>query len=214
MMMTPNQRAEAAVRLLEQEYPDAICALEYEKDYELLFATRLSAQCTDARVNIVTQDLYRVFPTLQSFADAQPADIEKIIRPCGLGNTKARDLHAAAIYLLEHHDGKVPGTMAELLKIPGVGRKTANLILGDLYGQPAIVADTHCIRLSNRIGLVDNIKEPGKVEKALRPIVPPESSSDFCHRLVLHGRAVCTARKPMCDKCCLKEICKTANNEA
>lgn len=214
MMMTPNERAEAAVRLLEQEYPDAICALEYEKDYELLFATRLSAQCTDARVNIVTQDLYRVFPTLQSFADAQPADIEAIIRPCGLGNTKARDLHAAAIYLLEHHDGKVPGTMAELLKIPGVGRKTANLILGDLYGQPAIVADTHCIRLSNRIGLVDNIKEPGKVEKALRPIVPPESSSDFCHRLVLHGRAVCTARKPMCDKCCLKEICKTANNEA
>ena len=212
--MTPKERAEAAVRLLEQEYPDATCALVYQKDYELLFATRLSAQCTDARVNIVTQDLYRVFPTLQAFADATEQEIEAIIRPCGLGNTKARDLHAAAIYLLEHHGGKVPGTMAELLKIPGVGRKTANLILGDLYDQPAIVADTHCIRLSNRIGLVDNVKEPGKVEKILRPIVPPADSSDFCHRLVLHGRAVCTARKPMCEKCCLREVCKTGSGEA
>ena len=189
--MTPQQRAEQAVVLLEKEYPDAICALQYEKDYELLFATRLSAQCTDARVNIVTKDLYRIFPTLQSFAEAEAADIEKIIRPCGLGNTKARDIHAAAQYLLENHVGKFPGTMAELLKIPGVGRKTANLILGDIFQQPAIVADTHCIRLSNRIGLVDGIKDPGKVEKALRPIVPPAASSDFCHRLVLHGRAVC-----------------------
>lgn len=212
--MTPQERAERAVVLLEQEYPDAICALQYQKDYELLFATRLSAQCTDARVNIVTQDLYRVFPTLQSFADAEPAEIEQIIRPCGLGNTKARDIHAAAQYLLDHHDGKVPGTMAELLKIPGVGRKTANLILGDIFQKPAIVTDTHCIRLSNRIGLVDGIKEPGKVEKALRPIVPPEASSDFCHRLVLHGRAVCTARKPYCEKCCLAEICKTAQENA
>ncbi|MDO5547207.1 MAG: endonuclease III [Eubacteriales bacterium] len=212
--MTPQERAERAVILLEQEYPDAICALQYQKDYELLFATRLSAQCTDARVNIVTQDLYRVFPTLQSFADAEPAEIEQIIRPCGLGNTKARDIHAAAQYLLDHHDGKVPGTMAELLKIPGVGRKTANLILGDIFQKPAIVTDTHCIRLSNRIGLVDGIKEPGKVEKALRPIVPPEASSDFCHRLVLHGRAVCTARKPYCEKCCLAEICKTAQENA
>lgn len=212
--MTPQERAERAVILLEQEYPDAICALQYQKDYELLFATRLSAQCTDARVNIVTQDLYRVFPTLQSFADAEPAEIEQIIRPCGLGNTKARDIHAAAQYLLDHHDGKVPGTMAELLKIPGVGRKTANLILGDIFQKPAIVTDTHCIRLSNRIGLVDGIKEPGKVEKALRPIVPPEASSDFCHRLVLHGRAVCTARKPYCENCCLAEICKTAQENA
>ena len=210
--MTPQERAERAVALLEQEYPDAICALKYQKDYELLFATRLSAQCTDARVNIVTQDLYREFPTLQSFADAQPEDIEKIIRPCGLGNTKARDIHLAAQYLLEHHGGKVPSTMPELLKIPGVGRKTANLILGDIFHQPAIVTDTHCIRLSNRIGLVDGIKEPGKVEKALRPIVPPEASSDFCHRLVLHGRAVCTARKPYCEKCCLAEICKFAQD--
>lgn len=213
-MLTPKERAEAAVRLLEQEYPDAICALQYQKDYELLFATRLSAQCTDARVNIVTQDLYREFPTLQSFADAQPEDIEKIIRPCGLGNTKARDIHAAAQYLLEHHDGKVPGTMAELIKIPGVGRKTANLILGDIFRKPAIVADTHCIRLSNRIGLVEGTKDPGKVERALRPIVPPEASSDFCHRLVLHGRAVCTARKPYCDACCLAEICKTEQEQS
>ncbi|MGN1014117.1 MAG: endonuclease III domain-containing protein [Butyricicoccus sp.] len=208
--MTPQERAERAVVLLEQEYPDAICALQYQKDYELLFATRLSAQCTDARVNIVTQELYQKFPTLQSFADARPEDIERIIRPCGLGNTKARDIHLAAQYLLEHHDGKVPSTMKELLKIPGVGRKTANLILGDIFHQPAIVTDTHCIRLSNRIGLVDGIKEPGKVEKALLPIVPPEASSDFCHRLVLHGRAVCTARKPYCEKCCLAAICKFA----
>lgn len=212
--MTSQERAERAVVLLEQEYPDAICALQYQKDYELLFATRLSAQCTDARVNIVTQDLYREFPTLQSFADAQPEDIEKIIRPCGLGNTKARDIHAAAQYLLEHHDGKVPGTMAELIKIPGVGRKTANLILGDIFRKPAIVADTHCIRLSNRIGLVEGTKDPGKVERALRPIVPPEASSDFCHRLVLHGRAVCTARKPDCASCCLAEICKTAQEQS
>lgn len=212
-MLTPKERAEAAVRLLEQEYPDAICALQYQKDYELLFATRLSAQCTDKRVNIVTQDLYRLFPSLESFAQAEPEEIEAVIRPCGLGKTKARDLHAAAQYLLDNHEGKVPGTMAELLKIPGVGRKTANLILGDLYGKPAIVTDTHCIRLANRIGLVDGIKEPGKVEKALRPIVPPEASSDFCHRLVLHGRDVCTARKPYCEKCCLREICATGSGE-
>lgn len=211
--MTPKERAEAAVHLLEQEYPDAICALQYKKDYELLFATRLSAQCTDARVNIVTQDLYRIFPTLEAFAQAQPEEIEEVVRPCGLGRTKARDLHAAAQYLLDTHGGKVPNTMEELLKIPGVGRKTANLILGDLYGKPAIVTDTHCIRLSNRIGLVDGIKEPGKVEKALRPIVPPDKSSDFCHRLVLHGRAVCTARKPECEICCLREICKTGSGE-
>lgn len=214
MILTPKERAERAVVLLEQEYPDAICALTYKKDYELLFATRLSAQCTDARVNIVTQELYRIFPTLESFAQATAAEIEKIIRPCGLGNSKARDIHAAAQYLLEHHNGVVPGTMKELLKIPGVGRKTANLILGDIFHQPAIVTDTHCIRLSNRIGLVDGIKDPAKVEKALLPIVPPEASSDFCHRLVLHGRAVCTARKPYCDKCCLAEICKTAQEQS
>ena len=175
-MLTPEQRACAAVERLEREYPDAICALQYTKDYELLFATRLSAQCTDKRVNIITKDLYTKFPTLESFALATEGEIEQIIRPCGLGNSKARDIHAAAVYLLEVHNGKVPGTMKELLKIPGVGRKTANLILGDLYHQPAIVTDTHCIRLANRIGLVDGIKEPAKVEKALRPLIPPDKS--------------------------------------
>lgn len=210
--MTPEERALAAVQRLEQEYPDAICALQYTKDYELLFATRLSAQCTDARVNIVTKDLYAKFPTLESFALADPAqDIEPIIRPCGLGNTKARDLHKAAVYLLEVHDGKVPGTMEELLRIPGVGRKTANLILGDIFHKPAIVTDTHCIRLANRIGLVDGIKDPVKVERALRPIIPPDKSSDFCHRLVLHGREVCMARRPNCAACCLQDVCKTGS---
>ena len=185
-MLTPEQRACAAVERLEREYPDAICALQYTKDYELLFATRLSAQCTDKRVNIITKDLYAKFPTLEAFALATEGEIEQIIRPCGLGNSKARDIH-------------------------GVGRKTANLILGDLYHQPAIVTDTHCIRLANRIGLVDGIKEPAKVEKALRPLIPPEKSSDFCHRLVLHGSDVCTARKPYCERCCLKDICKTGS---
>lgn len=211
--MKPMERAQAAVELLEQEYPSAECALIYQKDYELLFATRLSAQCTDARVNIVTRELYEKYPTLESIAAATPEEIEKIIRPCGLGNTKARDIHAAANMLLEKFDGKVPSTMKELLSLPGVGRKTANLILGDIFGQPAVVTDTHCIRLANRIGLVDGIKEPVKVERALREILPPEKSSDFCHRLVWHGRAVCTARKAYCDKCCLSPICKTMTGE-
>lgn len=207
--MNTMERAAAAVELLEQEYPNAECALVYEKDYELLFATRLSAQCTDARVNIVTKELYRAYPTLESIAAATPEEIEQIIRPCGLGNTKARDIHAAANMLLEQFDGKVPSTMKDLLRLPGVGRKTANLILGDIFGQPAVVTDTHCIRLSNRLGLVDGIKDPVKVERALREILPPEKSSDFCHRLVWHGRAVCTARKAYCEKCCLAPICRT-----
>ncbi len=205
--MTTEERARTAVELLKAAYPDAICALHYTHDYELLFATRLSAQCTDARVNIVTKDLFVNFPTLQSFADAPLEDIENGIKTCGLFRTKARDLKACAQMLLSDFGGKVPDNMTDLLKLPGVGRKTANLVLGDIYGQPAIVTDTHCIRLSNRLGFVQNQKDPAKVEKALRAIIPPEESSDFCHRLVLHGREVCAARAPKCEKCCLAAIC-------
>ena len=205
--MTTEERARTAVELLKAAYPDAICALHYTHDYELLFATRLSAQCTDARVNIVTKDLFVNFPTLQSFADAPLEDIENGIKTCGLFRTKARDLKACAQMLLSDFGGKVPDNMTDLLKLPGVGRKTANLVLGDIYGQPAIVTDTHCIRLSNRLGFVQNQKDPIKVEKALRAIIPPEESSDFCHRLVLHGREVCAARAPKCEKCCLAAIC-------
>ena len=205
--MTTEERARTAVELLKAAYPDAICALHYTHDYELLFATRLSAQCTDARVNIVTKNLFVNFPTLQSFADAPLEDIENGIKTCGLFRTKARDLKACAQMLLSDFGGKVPDNMTDLLKLPGVGRKTANLVLGDIYGQPAIVTDTHCIRLSNRLGFVQNQKDPVKVEKALRAIIPPEESSDFCHRLVLHGREVCAARAPKCEKCCLAAIC-------
>ena len=205
--MTKKERAAAVVELLRQGYPDAACALQYTHDYELLFATRLSAQCTDARVNIVTKDLFVRFPTLQSFADAPVEDIEDGIKTCGLFRTKARDLKACAQMLLSDFGGKVPDNMADLLRLPGVGRKTANLILGDIFGQPAIVTDTHCIRLSNRLGFVKNEKDPVKVEKALRALIPPAESSDFCHRLVLHGREVCTARSPKCENCCLASIC-------
>ena len=205
--MTRNERACAVVDLLKTDYPDAVCALHYQHDYELLFATRLSAQCTDVRVNLVTEKLFVDFPTLQSFADAPLEAIEEGIKTCGLFRTKARDLKACAEMLLSDFGGKVPDNMADLLKLPGIGRKTANLILGDIYGQPAIVTDTHCIRLSNRLGFVENVKDPVKVEKALREIIPPEESSDFCHRLVLHGREVCTARAPKCEKCCLAAVC-------
>lgn len=205
--MTKKERAALVTHLLEQNYPDAACALHYTKDYELLFATRLSAQCTDVRVNLVTEKLYQTFPTLQSFADAPLEQLEEGIKTCGLFHTKARDMKAAAQMLLQEFAGKVPDTMEQLLRLPGVGRKTANLILGDIYGKPAIVTDTHCIRLSNRIGLVKDIKEPAKVESALRKLLPPEQSSDFCHRLVLHGRQVCTARSPKCQACCLAAAC-------
>ena len=205
--MTKKDRAKAAVDLLRQAYPDATCALQYTHDYELLFATRLSAQCTDARVNIVTKDLFVRFPTLESFAEAPVEDIEDGIKTCGLFRTKARDLKACAQMLLTDFGGKVPDNMADLLRLPGVGRKTANLILGDIFGQPAIVTDTHCIRLSNRLGFVKNEKDPVKVETALRALIPPAESSDFCHRLVLHGREVCTARSAQCEKCCLASIC-------
>ena len=205
--MTRKERACAVVDLLKTDYPDAVCALHYQHDYELLFATRLSAQCTDVRVNLVTEKLFVDFPTLESFAEAPLEAIEEGIKTCGLFRTKARDLKACAEMLLSDFGGKVPDNMADLLKLPGIGRKTANLILGDIYGQPAIVTDTHCIRLSNRLDFVENVKDPVKVENALREIIPPEESSDFCHRLVLHGREVCTARAPKCEKCCLAAVC-------
>lgn len=207
--MTKKERAAAATELLKTAYPDAQCALHYTHDYELLFATRLSAQCTDARVNIVTKELFARFPTLADYAEAPVEEIEKVIKTCGLFHTKARDLKAAAAMLIADFGGKVPDNMDDLLKLPGIGRKTANLILGDIYGQPAVVTDTHCIRLSNRLGLVKDEKDPVKVETALRKLLDPKESSDFCHRLVHHGREVCTARAPKCANCCLAPCCKT-----
>ena len=205
--MTKKERAATVTELLKTVYPEAVCALHYTHDYELLFATRLSAQCTDARVNIVTEKLFKQFPTLQSFADAPEEDIAEAIKTCGLFRTKARDLKACAMMLLANYDGKVPDSMAELLKLPGVGRKTANLILGDIFGKPAIVCDTHCIRITGRLGLTDGSKDPLSVEKQLRAILPPEESNDFCHRLVLFGRDRCTARKANCDGCPLRKDC-------
>ena len=194
------------IRLLEELYPEALCALEYNKDYELLFSARLSAQCTDARVNKITPVLFEKYPTLEALAAADGADIESIIHSCGFFRSKARDIKSAANMLLNEFNGRVPDTMEELLRLPGVGRKTANLMLGDIHNKPAVVVDTHCIRLSNRIGLVST-KDPVKIETALRGKLPPEKSSDFCHRLVLHGRAVCTARKPACDICRIAKLC-------
>ncbi len=212
-MRTPEQVNEI-VRLLEEEYPDAECSLDYKKDYELLFSVRLAAQCTDARVNMVTPALFERFPTLEAFAEAEVEEVEEYIHSCGFYRAKARDIVASAKMLLESYGGRVPDTMDELLKLPGVGRKTANLILGDVYNIPgSTVVDTHCIRISNRLGLVDNLKEPEKIERELRKILPPEKSSDFCHRIVLHGRAVCDARKPDCFNCCLKSVCQTAESK-
>ena len=194
------------IKSLEECYPDALCALEYRKDYEMLFSARLAAQCTDARVNMVAPLLHKRYPTLDLIAGADISELGEIIKPCGLFITKARDIIAAAGMLLYKFGGRVPDTMEELLQLPGVGRKTANLMLGDIHHKPAVVVDTHCIRLSNRIGLV-NVKDPVKIETTLRKILPPEKSSDFCHRLVLHGRAVCTARKPRCSGCCIERLC-------
>lgn len=212
-MRTPEQVNEI-VRLLEEEYPLAECSLNYKKDYELLFSVRLAAQCTDARVNMVTPALFERFPTLEAFAEAEVGEVEEYIHSCGFFRAKARDIVASAKMLIENYGGRVPDTMEELLKLPGVGRKTANLILGDVYKVPgSTVVDTHCIRISNRLGLVDNLKEPEKIERELRKILPPEKSSDFCHRIVLHGRAVCDARKPDCENCCLKAVCQTAESK-
>ena len=192
---------------LEEEYPLASCSLDYGKDYELLFATRLAAQCTDERVNKVTPALYERYPDLKSIAEADLTEFEGYIRSCGFYHSKARDIIDCANVLIERFGGRVPDNMEELISLPGVGRKTANLILGDVFGKPSVVVDTHCIRLSNRLGLVDNMKDPAKIETELRKILPPEKSSDFCHRLVLHGRAVCPARKPQCEKCSIRTAC-------
>ena len=210
--MRTKQQVQAIISRLEEEYPLAECSLQYEKDYELLFATRLSAQCTDERVNKVTPALFERFPTLQSLAEAEVSEVEQYIHSCGFYHGKARDIVACSKVLLEEHNGKVPGTMEELVKLPGVGRKTANLILGDIFHVPgSTVVDTHCIRLTNRIGLIDNMKEPEKIERKLRTILPPEKSNDFCHRMVLHGRAVCKAQKPQCEQCCIRDLCVTGS---
>ena len=200
------------IAILKERYPDAVCALGYAKDYQLMIAVRLSAQCTDARVNLVTPALFERFPTLESFAEATPEEVEPYVRSCGFYKHKARDIVLACRMLRDEYGGKVPDTMQELLRIPGVGRKTANLLLGDLYGQPAVVCDTHCIRIANRLGLAHG-KEPEKVEQQLRAILPPEESSDFCHRIVLFGRDTCTARNPACGACPLRPLCKEFHGE-
>ncbi len=209
--MRKEQRAKKIIELLKAEYPDAGCSLDYDEAWKLLVSVRLAAQCTDARVNVVVEELYREFPTVDALAEAEVGAIEQIVRPCGLGPSKARDISACMKQLKEQYDGRVPDDFDALLKLPGVGRKSANLIMGDVFGKPAIVTDTHCIRLVNRMGLVDGVKEPKKVEMALWKIIPPEEGNDFCHRLVHHGRAVCTARtKPDCEHCCLRDVCKKA----
>ena len=207
--MTKKQLALAVIERLKKEYPETVCTLDYDQAWKLLVSVRLAAQCTDARVNVVVEGLYAQYPDINALAEADVADIERIVHPCGLGNSKARDISACMRMLRDVYGGRVPDSMEELLKLPGVGRKSANLIMGDVFGKPAIVTDTHCIRLVNRIGLVKGIKEPAKVEKELWKIIPPEEGNDFCHRLVDHGRAVCTARTaPYCDKCCLADVCR------
>ena len=201
----------AIIERLKKEYPEAGCTLDYSEAWKLLVSVRLAAQCTDARVNIVVRGLYDRYPTVEALAKAPVEEIEKIVKPCGLGHSKARDISACMKVLWEEYGGRVPEDFDALLALPGVGRKSANLIMGDVFGKPAIVTDTHCIRLVNRMGLVDGIREPKKVEMALWKLIPPEEGSDFCHRLVCHGREICTARtKPYCDRCCLEDICRKA----
>ena len=203
-----EQKVRHIIDTLNDRYPDALCALHYNKDYELMIAVRLSAQCTDARVNLITPALFAAYPTLEAMANAKVEDVEEYVRTCGFFHQKAKDIVLACQMLLSDYGGKVPGTMEELLRLPGVGRKTANLLLGDLYKTPgSVVCDTHCIRISNRLGLAKG-KEPEKVEQQLRAILPPEESSDFCHRIVLFGRDTCTARNPKCSVCPLTMHCK------
>ena len=197
------------IKGLEKLYPDAVCSLDYTKDYELLFATRLSAQCTDERVNRITPAMFARYPLLEDYANADIADMEEYVHSCGFYRAKAKDIVLASQMLLEVYGGVVPDTMEKLLKLPGVGRKTANLMLGDLYKTAGVViADTHCIRISGRLGLTDGTKDPAKVERQLRDCLPPEESSDYCHRIVYHGRAVCMARGPQCDGCTLRPHCE------
>lgn len=207
--MTKKERAAFCVAALKKEYPDALCSLDYQDPLQLLIATRLSAQCTDARVNLVTPALFEKYPDLESFCGAEVEDVEALIHSCGFYHAKARDIVAMTKKIKEDFGGQVPHTLEDLISLPGVGRKTANLIMGDVYHQPAVVADTHLIRITNLLGLV-NTKDPKKVELELKKILDPEESNDFCHRTVLHGRAVCVARRPACEKCCMREYCKSA----
>lgn len=204
--MTAKQRALLAVEALKEEYPEGICSLQYQDPLQLLIATRLSAQCTDARVNLVTPGLFARFPTLEAFCEGTEEEVSELIRSCGFYKIKSKDILAACRMIRDEFGGQVPDTMEGLTRLPGVGRKTANLILGDVYHKPAVVTDTHCIRIAGRLGLTKNTA-PQKVEDDLRAALPPEESNDFCHRLVLHGRAVCTARKAMCEKCCMAGFC-------
>lgn len=210
--MTKQERALEAIRRLEERYPDAICSLVYERPYELLISTRLAAQCTDARVNIVTEELFGKYTSLQALADAELADIEAIVKPCGLFHTKAKDIIAMCRMLIDVYGGELPDTLEELTKLPGIGRKTANLVVGDIFHKPAVVTDTHCIRICGKLGLTEG-KDPYKVEMALWKILPHEKANDFCHRLVLFGRDVCTARSPKCEGCPLKDICLAGGGE-
>ena len=208
--MTKQELATICIARLKAEYPDSDCTLDYDHAWQLLVSVRLAAQCTDARVNVVVQELFAKYPGVKELAAADPADIEAIVKPCGLGHSKARDISACMRMLRDRYDCHVPDDFNALLALPGVGRKSANLIMGDVFGKPAIVTDTHCIRLVNRMGLVKDIKEPKKVEMELWKIIPPEEGNDFCHRLVEHGRDVCTARtNPHCDRCVLNDICAT-----
>ena len=209
-----EEKVGSIIEILKHRYPDAPCALHYKKDYELMIAVRLSAQCTDARVNLITPTLFAAYPTLEAMANADIANVERIVHPCGFYKHKARDIVLACQMLIRDYNGKVPGTMEDLLRLPGVGRKTANLLLGDLYAVPgSVVCDTHCIRISGRLGLTDGTKDPEKCEAQLRKILPPEESSDFCHRIVLYGREICTARSPKCGECPLSIWCKDVGSQ-